>query len=245
MNQVEIMDFLLQMQADFDLPDKKIHDPYFQTGWQNALLPYGKTECLEALQEYAESQQGVNRPRIANILEIIRKRRSADEVRAATANGAWNEIETVCAKGILWAGEAKKRQLLSEIDPKCLQALEKIAGCKDGCSEAEKNRGVFRTLMRIASTDIPHLKNIKEEFASAYNRQEGYGAGIRRTLLTAAQPAAMLPEKDEAEENLEHSGERIPETEGGGSSAHAGAPKYILEIIEKRKQQYKSGYREA
>lgn len=238
MNQVEIMDFFLQMQADFDLPDSKIYDRYFQVGWQNALLPYGKQECLEALQEYTESPQGVNRPRIANIVGIIRKNRSSGEGTKMTKERAWGEIETACAKGILWAGEEKKARILSGIDHRCRLALARIAGCPDSGSEEERSRGAIRALVRIASTDLSGLRDIKDEFNNAYAREDKTPYREAERLIVEGERLKMLPET--GAETAEAKPDESEEPDEKRQEAPAGVPKYILDIIEKRKEQYRS-----
>ena len=242
MNNVEMVDFFLQMQADFDLPDDKVCNPYFQTGWQNALLQYDKADCLKALQEYAESPQGINPPRIAKILEILRKNTGQKNAGSKTAGGAWNEIIETCRKGVLWAGAEKKKQILSSVEPKSQKALEMMAGCNADCSEEERARGAFRELVRIASSEMSSIRDIKEEFISAFNGIEMQNSRYTKMLTASDIPKISLPEIEKATERTENEPKNELET---APPSTAGAPKYILDIIEKRKRQYRSENRES
>lgn len=237
MNQADFVDFFLQMQADFDLPDEKICNTYFQTGWQNALLPYEKMDCMRALQEYAESPFGLNPPRIAKILEIIRRNTGGDDAGKVSAGGAWQKIIDTCQKGVLWAGDEKKKQILSSIDEKSLQALETMSGLSGKSSEEEKARGAFSSLVRIASTDLSSIGQIREEFTNTFNRIEDISRSryAKRLEGQKKQPLPLPGKTPEAEKETKQAQPPRP---------NAQVPKYIIDIIASRKKQYRSENRE-
>ena len=241
MNQADFVDFFLQMQADYDLPDEKIHNPYFQTGWQNALLPYEKMDCLRALQEYAESPIGINPPRIARIVAILKRNAERKAGICQTPDGAWAQIIKTCGRGVLWASDEKKQKILSELNPKICRALEMMDGLPDDTEKDKKAAGAYRSLVRIASTDYSVLDSVKAEFTKALKSLESTESRYLPALPAKEEKMAAIGENPKPAALPDKKTPVSPGTEKEErEQISKGTPKYILDIIEARKRQYRS-----